>query len=418
MKLPGSLLPLLYNTSIYFFVIAGIFIQPDTPLVFFWLLALNFLLNSFTSLSIDRKARWNILFAGAAIGLGMLSKYHAGYLWAAAIAYILFYDRKWLKVKELYFAILISIVLFIPVIIWNVQNDFISFTFQGERVDLFKSGFHFDYFFQELFGQIFYNNPVNFILIVLVLFKLRKPRFLSKEKIRVLVLTSLPLLLIFLIFSLFRRTLPHWSGPGYISLILLASAYLSEAYKLKQRLIPSSVKISIVLVAVVLIFGVLQINYGFVNLTGNNITKPTELGKNDVTLDMYGWNQAGEKFKLINERLVNEGKISSYAPILAYKWYTAGHIDYYIAKPLHKDVIAIGRLDEIRNYWFVNKNRVSIDSVNEAYYISPSRDYKSPQETCSGLFKTIEPVDTIRIERSNKTVENIFIYLLKNKSAR
>ena len=403
---------LLYTGSIYLFVITGIFIQPDTPLVFFWLLSIYFLLKVITKEEIGRSSKLNLLLAGLAIGLGMLSKYQAVYLWAAAGAYIVIFDRKWLKSKELYLAVLISVVCFIPVIIWNFQNDFISFTFQGERADILKSGVKFNYFSTEIFGQIFYNNPVNFILIVLVLFKIRKFKFISDESLRFLLLAGLPLILLFLVFSLFRRTLPHWSGPGYISMILIASAYLSEVYKSGKSFVPRFIKTSLSFLALILVIGVLEINYGIFSAGNENKSKPTELGRNDVTLDMYGWNQAGEKFKLLNEKEVAEGNISKQAPIIAYKWYNAGHIDYYMAKPVNKQVFAWGRLDEIRNYGWVNKFRGNPHDINEAYYISPSRDYKSPEEVFGNLFSTIVPLDTIKITRGKSTAENIFVYRL------
>jgi 4-amino-4-deoxy-L-arabinose transferase-like glycosyltransferase len=412
-EVTGFYAALLYTGSIYFFVITGIFIQPDTPLVFFWILSIYFLLKVFSQSDKEKSSKLNLLLAGIAIGLGMLGKYQAIYIWVAAIAYIAFYDRKWLKIKELYFAFLISVVCFLPVIIWNFQNDFISFTFQGERVDILKSGLKFNYFFTELFGQIFYNNPVNFILIVLVLFKIRKANFLSKDKLRFLLLTGLPLMVIFLIFSLFRRTLPHWSGPGYISMILIASAYLSEVYKTKKIFIPRFIKTSVLFLVLILVFGVLQINYGIFDTSKKSAVMSSELGRNDVTLDMYGWKQAGEKFKILNEKLITEGKINNDAPVLAYKWYNAGHIDYYMANPIGKKVFAWGRLDEIRNYSWVNKRRGNANNIKEAYYISPSREFKSPEDVFGDTFKNITAVDTMRITRGGRTVENIFVYVLK-----
>ena len=403
---------LLYTGSIYFFVITGIFIQPDTPLVFFWLLTIYFLLKAFTKAEIDKSSKLNILLAGLAIGLGILSKYQAVYLWAAAGAYIVIYDRKWFKFKELYLAILISAVCFIPVIIWNIQNDFISFTFQGERVDILKSGIKLNYFFIELFGQIFYNNPVNFILIVLVLFKIRKVKFISNESLRFLLLAGLPLIIIFLVFSLFGRTLPHWSGPGYISLILISAAYLSEVFKSRKIFIPRFIKTSLSFLVLILVIGVLQINFGIFSAGNENTAKPTELGRNDVTLDMYGWKQAGEKFKLLDEEEVADGNIGKHAPILAYKWYNAGHIDYYVARPLNKKVFAWGRLDEIRNYSRVNKFRGNPENIREAYYLSPSRDFKPPEGVFGNSFSVIVPIDTMQIIRGNKIAENIFVYRL------
>lgn len=409
----GFYAALLFTGSIYFFVITGIFIQPDTPLVFFWMLSLYSLLKIFSANEIDRSSRKDLLLAGLFIGLGVLSKYQAVYMWAAVLAYIVFYDRKWIKIKELYLAVLISVVCFIPVLIWNFQNDFISFTFQGERVDILKSGIKLDYFLTELFGQIFYNNPVNFILIILVLLKIKKVKFLPNEKLRFLLITGLPLILLFLSFSLFRRTLPHWSGPGYISMVLISAAYLSEVFKSGKIFIPRFLKTSLSFLVLILVIGVLQINYGIFPAGDENAEKPTELGRNDVTLDMYGWRQAGEKFKTLNEKEVSEGNISKPAPILAYKWYNAGHIDYYMAKPIGKQVYAWGRLDEIRNYSWVNRFRGNLEDIDESYYISPSRDYKSPEEVFGKSFSVIAPIDTIKISRRNKTVENIFVYLLK-----
>jgi hypothetical protein len=401
----------LYTASLYAFVITGIFIQPDTPMILFWMMSLYFIINIFGDNEITAGKRKSFLLVGLLIGLAVLSKYHGAYLWAAIGAYILLYDRKWLKVKELYIAILITLICTIPIIIWNVQNNFISFTFQGERVDVFKSGLQFNFFFQEFFGQMFYNNPVNFIIIILALFKL-KSISLNKNYIRLLIITGLPLIILFLLFSLFRRTLPHWSGPAYISMIMLASVFLKDKINLSKRLIPLPVKLSVVLMLVIIIFGAMQINYGviFLKESSNN---PTELGKNDFTLDMYGWKQAGEKFNELNKRFVTSGKISSEASLIGYKWYNSAHIDYYIGTPLNKSTFAAGRLDEIRNLNWINIKRGGIENVKEAYYISPTRDYKDPNEVFKNMFRVIEPIDTIRIERAGKIVENVFVYIMK-----
>ena len=94
-------------------------------------------------------------------------------------------------------------------------------------------------------------------------------------------------------------------------------------------------------------------------------------------------------------------------------WYNAGHIDYYVAHPLGKKVFAVGNLGEIRKYKWVNDARGGYDNVTEAYYITPSRDYKDPTTECAKLFSLITPSDTIRIERSGKIVENIFVFIMR-----
>ena len=57
----------------------------------------------------------------------------------------------------------------------------------------------------------------------------RRKRFMNTDYFRLLMWICMPLTLVFLGFSLFRQTLPHWSGPAYSGFILIAAAYLSDA---------------------------------------------------------------------------------------------------------------------------------------------------------------------------------------------
>ena len=246
-SLTGFYAALLYTTSIYCFIITGIFILPDTPQVLFWLISLYLIVCALPDTETSSKSRQKLLFLGLVIGLGMLSKYTSVFLWAGSFLYILLYNRNWLKTKELYISGFISIILFLPVILWNVTNDFISFTYHSERVDIFKSGIHLDYFFTEVLGQFFYNNPVNVLLILVAVIALIKHKeFLPLSYLRLLLWTSVPLIFTFLTFSLFRRTLPHWTGPAYIGLILIAAAYLRDSLSSKKFvLIPNWAKSAI-----------------------------------------------------------------------------------------------------------------------------------------------------------------------------
>jgi hypothetical protein len=410
-KLTGLYAAALYTSSLYCFVICGVFIHPDTPMVFFWLLSLYYLIDG---LIINPGAKFNksLLLAGLFIGLGLISKYIIIALWAAAFAYIILYNRSLLKKKEIYISVIISAVCFLPVIIWNMQNQLGTVSFWEDNMAMLRSGIKVDFFFRELLGQFFYNNPVNFIIIITALLALRKKTFLSQNAKGFLLLSGLPLIILLLAMSFFGRTLPHWSGAGYISLILIAAAYLSEKFSQGPVFFPSSVKLALSITALFIITGMAQINYGLINLTSGE-NKPTELGRNDITLDMYGWRQAGIKFNALNQKLIAEGNISRYAPIFSDKWYNAGHIDYYIARPLNKNVFALGTLGEIRKYMWVNAERGGYNSISEAYYITPSRDYKDPRQEGGKLFSVITPADTIHIERGSIIVENIFVFIMK-----
>lgn len=242
-ELTGLYAALLYTTSIYCSIIAGTFIMPDTPLVLFWLLSLILLFDALPSTSFSKRHRSKLLLAGACIGLAMLSKYHGAYLWIGTVLYIIFYNPTWLRKKELYLSVLISCIFFLPVILWNINNNFISFTFHGERVDVSQGIIHINYFLTELVGQFLYNNPVIFVLIIISLIALFKKRIsLAVTHKKLLLLFSLPLIILFLIFSLFRSTLPHWSAPAYLCLILLSAVYLSQRNHVTSTLLPSWIR--------------------------------------------------------------------------------------------------------------------------------------------------------------------------------
>ncbi|MBM3434738.1 MAG: glycosyltransferase family 39 protein, partial [Bacteroidetes bacterium] len=87
-SLTGFYAALLYSTSIYGFIITGVFILPDTPQMLFWLLSVFFAIKAIRRTSIDSDARKYILLTGVFAGLGMLSKYTTIFIWTGIIAYV------------------------------------------------------------------------------------------------------------------------------------------------------------------------------------------------------------------------------------------------------------------------------------------------------------------------------------------
>ena len=109
---------------------AGFFMTPDAPLAACWAGALYFFARVFFE-----GAAWAWLGAGAAIGLGMDSKYTIALTGLGAILFVLLDkpSRRWLRHPAPYLAAGLSVVLFFPVIFWNEQNQWASFVFQGPR---------------------------------------------------------------------------------------------------------------------------------------------------------------------------------------------------------------------------------------------------------------------------------------------
>jgi dolichol-phosphate mannosyltransferase len=101
---------------------------PDAPLLFFWALTLTWVWRALQT----RKAGW-WLAAGLALGGGLLSKYTAAFLVPSILLYLVGSkrDRYWLATPWPYLAGASSLLVFIPVLYWNWNHQWVSFHFQS-----------------------------------------------------------------------------------------------------------------------------------------------------------------------------------------------------------------------------------------------------------------------------------------------
>ena len=416
----GWMAALLYTASIYCFVLSGLFILPDTPQVLFWLLAVYFFIKPLTGSAELKGNREKMLFAGAAVGFALLSKYTSVYLWIGAVLFIAFYNRKWLKSVYLYASMFLSAIIFLPVVVWNIRNDFISFAFHGGRAGFFDGGLRWDFFLTEITGEVLYNNPLVFVLIVIAAVALaRGARLLKDSKAEVLILFwSVPLILTILLLSLFRQTLPHWTGPAYTTLIFLAAAWLTwkQEKRVRKRALSWYPAFAVILLLVILILGVLQVNYGIL-YTGSEEDK-TQRGRHDVSMDMYGWEQVRGEFRWLASDDESRGVMPEGAPIVTFRWFPAANLDYYVARYTNKQVLAYGPLDRVHKYAWINEVRGGFREGMDAYYITTSRDYKAPEEVFGDAFESMEEAYYFPIKRGGKVAAYGFIFHLKGYQKR
>jgi len=105
-------------------------VAPDTALIPFSVA----MLWSLVRLAQSHDGRW-WLAAGLFAGLSLLSKFTAIMFAPAVLAFALVPDWRWrwLRSPYPYLAVLIAIVVFSPVLIWNTEHDWASFRFQAVR---------------------------------------------------------------------------------------------------------------------------------------------------------------------------------------------------------------------------------------------------------------------------------------------
>lgn len=403
----------LYTASIYAFVITGIFILPDTPQNLFWFLALLMFVKTFQNKQ-NQSSKFLIL-AGLFTGLSMLSKYTGVFLWVGVGLYILLFDRKWFKKPSLYISVLISVICLFPVIYWNIENHFASFAFHGNRVGLSDTHLRFDLIGTELLGEFLYNNPFNYILIIIALVAIcKKQKYLNSNIQQLFLLMALPMIGIFWFVALFRATLPHWTAPAFNILIFVSAAFLSDKNPIRENKIkiPFLIKASTILLAIILIIGCLEIKTGFIPMPDNQPYH--RLGKNDFTLDMYGWrNLKGDFAKVRNEKIV-QGLMKETDGLVSENWFPLSNIDYYVANPLGINAYGLGNLEKIHKYLWINEIRGGLQIGNDYWFLTNSRDYKNPNDVFKGMFSEIITADTIEITRCGKPAKRYFVFLLKD----
>ncbi|MGI9545380.1 MAG: glycosyltransferase family 39 protein, partial [Cyclobacteriaceae bacterium] len=228
----GFFAVLILNLSFVFTVPVAAWFQPDAPLIFFWLLSCFFLVKLFFPNDAFGEEQptnnknaylWWVCF-GVSLGLTVLSKYHAILLVAGAFIYAALDRRQryWFRHPGPYLAMVIALLISLPVIIWNYENDWISFTFQGSRAG---SGQSFelrpDRFLRSVVGQSLWLAPWLWFPLIKQLIVSFKKRKIEYSHAFIFSMAVLPIVL-FTTVSLWSRTGYHfhWQAPGYLMLFM------------------------------------------------------------------------------------------------------------------------------------------------------------------------------------------------------
>lgn len=151
-------------SAVWFFIVlyllnpllgmGGILVTPDVPLLFFWSLAFSVVLRI-----LEKQNTKDYILLGVFLGLGFCSKYHIVLFPVSIIASLLLTKKlKEIHFKKLGLTILFGLICSLPVLIWNYQNDWVSFKFQlthGLAGKQYKPYWTWSY----LLGQVLLFNP-------------------------------------------------------------------------------------------------------------------------------------------------------------------------------------------------------------------------------------------------------------------
>jgi hypothetical protein len=402
----GWIAALLYNTSFYTSIIAGTFILPDSPQVLCWLLSLYCMVRILEYNTGNKNQFIFFILLGISAGLCIMSKVHGLFLWFGFGGYILFNRRELLKSPIFWISVAISLAMMLPMYRWNLQNHFITYQYHQGRIRFWGTTPEPDHLLQQVFGSLFYSNPVNFILYILTLYAIAGGKIKKLPKDYPLLLwLSLPLIGVLWWTSLFSETLPHWSGPAYLSLMLLAACWLNE----KTGPGPGSnwLKTSGWVYGFVVITGLAGIRFlPFRIGSGEEKT----LGTGDITLDMSGWKSFARDFDSLYQGDIASGRMKPGATILSDYWFPAGHLDHYYGIAYQHNLLVFGPLNHLHHFAWLNQRRPRLVKGSDAYFIYPTNYYRPPEQELKNKFIRVE--DSLRIPqyRSGNRVRNFVVY--------
>ncbi|HID65961.1 MAG TPA: glycosyltransferase family 39 protein [Aquificaceae bacterium] len=199
------------------YAINSVIFTTDSPLIFFWALSV---ICFYFAVEKNELKLW--LLTGFLGGLAFLSKYSAVFLLPSGILYILLVKPSLLKDLKIYTSLVVAFILSLPVLIWNLERNFVSFKHVSSLATKSGSFPNFASFGEFLGGQILLLSFLPFFFILLGWYKSLKAK---DNRLLFLTIFSFPIFLFFLVLSLKKRVYANWAGFGYYTAGILFAYY-------------------------------------------------------------------------------------------------------------------------------------------------------------------------------------------------
>jgi hypothetical protein len=394
----GAWAAFLLNLSTLFTVSVGSWVQPDAVL-FFFLTAAALPIVELAFGQPERPLRqWAL--AGACFGLAMLSKYHAALILAGLVIFVATTPgyRTWFLKPGVILAGVIATAVFAPVMIWNAEHQWVSFTFQGGRI-VRSSGLRFDWLGRDILGQALLIGPLIWPALMLFYFKALKvgPRDPKSWLLSCLAITPI------IVFTLASLWAPlgwhfHWQGPGYLYLFPLLGKAVADDMERGNRGTRTWLAASTgVLVLVVGLLGT-QAASGWMHryLAPFNPSKP--YNTTNPTREVLEWRPL--RAALDQRGLLNQSNLF----VVAGKWFEAGHADVVVGDRL--PVVCLSRDPRNIAYAWDDRRFTHWDAL----IVVPSNSHQDPVADYQGYFRSITPLPDVEVPLGGQTALTLHLW--------
>jgi 4-amino-4-deoxy-L-arabinose transferase-like glycosyltransferase len=225
----GWVAALLLNVSAVFGASTASWVLPDGPLMFALVASACCLVRVLFDPAEEPHAWAWWLAAGACAGLAALSKYQASLFLAGVLLFLVVRpaQRRWLRRPEPYAALLVTLIMFAPVLVWNASHGWISIAFQlgrGGTPGHVTMARRLGAFGQNIAGQVAWILPWVWAILAAALFRVSRRRPADDREWFFACVALVPIAVFSLVSLGGQPGLPHWPASGYLFLFPLAGS--------------------------------------------------------------------------------------------------------------------------------------------------------------------------------------------------
>lgn len=361
----------------------AILISPDSPSVMFWALAVWVLA------AIRRTGRgWLWLLVGLFAGLGCISKYTNFFLGLGILLWLLLDPaaRRWFLSPWTWLGGLVALLVFLPVLLWNADHNWVSFGKQFGR--LAAEGFTLRYAGEFLAAQFGLLNPLIAIFVGIGAWMVIRSQSRWGRPEAFLVALAAPLVVYMLIHSFHARVQGNWLAPLYPGLVLLAAAAAAEKANVRilRGLADLAAPVGIIISLLALGYFVVQPKSVF------SLRSPAER--------VAGWRDLAEAI----ERLRQE-RGAGWIATVSYE--VTGELAFY--GPGAKK---IRQIDERKRYAYEPVDAAL--TQQPALLVVPNKQHTITR--FGKCFQSVEPIEDVSRRGPDGTIESYAVLLAKGAS--
>ncbi len=252
----------IYNSKkLAFFISAGLLLLPayhyismffttDVLVAFFWLLTCYFFWKAIKS---NHLKYW--ILSGIAIGIGLMAKYSLLFFIPFSFIFLLFKRKDLLKQKGYYISLIIAIVFFSPILIWNINHDMVGLFHVSNLAGIGRKFTSFNksitYLFEFFAGQLLLNLPFLFLFFFWKKYKLGS--YLKADFEQFIILKTIFIISIFTCIAFIKRVQINWLIFCYIPLYIILLKAILKSGILKNKIVKTYITFSSVLLLLLLL---------------------------------------------------------------------------------------------------------------------------------------------------------------------